>query len=179
MLPPSSDLPETLRPLRFLVSLRKLRTTQRTFIRPPCDRRKRAGPALGFLFGLAPGGVYLADRVAAFAVRSYRTFSPLPAGQADIGGVFSVALSRARSSRTGGRYPPPCPMVFGLSSRSKSGACPAKPRELYRKSPEMIRRQNPFFRPEPLPFSVPSQRLGRRSIFFSSLRRHASATSSV
>ncbi len=31
------------------------------------------------LFGLAPGGVYLAADVAAGAVRSYRTLSPLPA----------------------------------------------------------------------------------------------------
>ena len=31
-----------------------------------------------FLFGLAPGGVYLANFVAEIAVRSYRTFSPLP-----------------------------------------------------------------------------------------------------
>ncbi len=31
-----------------------------------------------FLFGLAPGGVYLALSVAVQAVRSYRTISPLP-----------------------------------------------------------------------------------------------------
>ena len=31
-----------------------------------------------FLFGLAPDGVYLARLVALAAVRSYRTFSPLP-----------------------------------------------------------------------------------------------------
>ena len=37
-----------------------------------------AGRAIGSLFGLAPGGVYPATRVAAGAVRSYRTFSPLP-----------------------------------------------------------------------------------------------------
>lgn len=42
-----------------------------------------------------------------------------------IGGSFSVALSRARDEtlakgvlRTGGRYPPPCPAVLGLSSES-------------------------------------------------------------
>ena len=43
-----------------------------------------------FLSGLAPGGVYPADPVASIAVRSYRTFSPLPCGH---GGLFSVALS--------------------------------------------------------------------------------------
>jgi len=31
------------------------------------------------LFGLAPGGVYPATGVTVGAVRSYRTFSPLPA----------------------------------------------------------------------------------------------------
>ncbi len=42
------------------------------------------------LFGLAPGGVYPANLVTKTAVRSYRTFSPLPSGE---GGIFSVALS--------------------------------------------------------------------------------------
>ena len=40
------------------------------------------------IFGLAPRGVCHAARVALCAVRSYRTFSPLPEG-----GLFSVALS--------------------------------------------------------------------------------------
>jgi hypothetical protein len=41
-----------------------------------------AGRANGFLFGLAPGGVYPATHVATRAVRSYRTLSPLPTWQA-------------------------------------------------------------------------------------------------
>ena len=45
------------------------------------------------LFGLAPGGVYLAVAVAGDAVRSYRTFSPLPASEKPAGGLLSVALS--------------------------------------------------------------------------------------
>ena len=44
----------------------------------------------GFLFGLAPGGVYLATLVTERAVRSYRTISPLPA---EAGGIFSAALA--------------------------------------------------------------------------------------
>ena len=44
------------------------------------------------LFGLASGGVYRAAPVASRAVRSYRTFSPLPV-LANVGGLFSVALS--------------------------------------------------------------------------------------
>ena len=50
------------------------------------DRIKRP------LFGLASGGVYRAAPVASRAVRSYRTFSPLPVF-ANVGGLFSVALS--------------------------------------------------------------------------------------
>ena len=45
---------------------------------------------LALLFGLAPGGVYLAIGVATNAVRSYRTISTLPALA---GGILSVALS--------------------------------------------------------------------------------------
>ena len=45
------------------------------------------------LFGLAPGGVYPATGVAAGAVRSYRTISPLPTRRSAAGGIFSVALS--------------------------------------------------------------------------------------
>ena len=44
------------------------------------------------LFGLAPHGVCPASGIAAAAVRSYRTFSPLPAS-CPAGGIFSVALS--------------------------------------------------------------------------------------
>jgi hypothetical protein len=46
------------------------------------------------LFGLAPHGVCPANRITAAAVRSYRTFSPLPVEAcAPTGGTFSVALS--------------------------------------------------------------------------------------
>ncbi len=51
-----------------------------------------AGRAIAPLFGLAPGGVCHAVPVTRNAVRSYRTFSPLPV-LADVGGMFSVALS--------------------------------------------------------------------------------------
>jgi len=49
------------------------------------------------LFGLAPDGVFRAVAVASDAVRSYRTFSPLPDPGfiRAIGGSFSVALSVA------------------------------------------------------------------------------------
>jgi hypothetical protein len=45
------------------------------------------------LFGLAPGGVCHAAAVTVGAVRSYRTFSPLPQPNECRGGMFSVALS--------------------------------------------------------------------------------------
>ncbi len=54
------------------------------------------GPGTTFadrLLGLAGGGVFPAGDVAAAAVRSYRTISPLPEPRKAIGRVFSVALS--------------------------------------------------------------------------------------
>lgn len=45
------------------------------------------------MLGLAGGGVYPAGDVAAAAVRSYRTISPLPVPRGAIGRVVSVALS--------------------------------------------------------------------------------------
>jgi len=58
--------------------------------------RLRERAALPSLFGFAPGVVCHAVSVAGHAVRSYRTFSPLPADvacAAKAGGSFSVALS--------------------------------------------------------------------------------------
>src|SRR5208282_4891903 len=60
------------------------RQGQRT--RPRGAWKRRAS----LLFGLAPGGACRAADVAARAVRSYRTLSPLPA---EAGGLLSVALS--------------------------------------------------------------------------------------
>ena len=68
----------------------------------------RANPKTSSLFGLAPCGVCPACRIAAAAVRSYRTFSPLPRRVAispprgneitkQRGGMFSVALSVSRA----------------------------------------------------------------------------------
>jgi hypothetical protein len=77
----------------------------------PEDRSARADASLAPpLFGLAPGGVCRAACVAARAVRSYRTVSPLPpvtplSGEGWGGGLFSVALSLG--STPAGRYPAP------------------------------------------------------------------------
>ena len=74
----------------------------------PESRAERVAPPL--LFGLAPRGVYPAVRIAPDAVRSYRTFSPLPPANR-VGGIFSVALS-VKSALSGPPRPlagtPPC-----------------------------------------------------------------------
>ena len=80
-------------------------------IGPMRDASLALGPRTPSLFGLAPCGVYPAPGLTAGAVRSYRTFSPLPqhrhcrtgepfrcSGDALIkrgsrGGIFSVALA--------------------------------------------------------------------------------------
>ena len=85
------------------------------------------------LFGLAPCGVCPARRITAPAVRSYRTFSPLPEPRGP-GGMFSVALSvesthSAKNARVGhppGRYPAHCSAEFGLSSRLSTSDRPVR-----------------------------------------------------
>jgi hypothetical protein len=52
-----------------------------------------SGQLRGFLFGLAPDGVFPATPLARRAVRSYRTFSPLPRFLRTTAVCFSVALS--------------------------------------------------------------------------------------
>jgi hypothetical protein len=77
-------------------------------------RTGRSGSAS--LFGLAPCGVLPATRVATGAVRSYRTFSPLPTvALAGDGGRYIFCATFLRVAPTG-RYPAHCPAEFGLSS---------------------------------------------------------------
>src|SRR5438093_10596013 len=90
------------------------------FSRTPVTRRlqrpnprARAGNPIALLFGLAPGGVCLADAVtrAAGELLPHRfTLTALA-----VGGLISVALVRGVSSP--GRSPAPCPVEPGLSSR--------------------------------------------------------------
>ncbi len=72
-----------------------------------------ADHAIGFLFGLASGGVCLAANVTARAVRSYRTLSPLPPR----GRRFAFCCT-IRGLTPPRRYLAPCPMKPGLSSTS-------------------------------------------------------------
>ena len=75
-----------------------------------CCTRQRVS-----LHGLAPDGVYHARSVASSAVRSYRTFSPLPACPFSAsGGLFSVALSLGLPPPGVTRHPDP--VEPGLSS---------------------------------------------------------------
>lgn len=83
--------------------------------------RKCAVPAGGlpFLFGFAPGGVYRAASVAGYAVRSYRTLSPLPRGaEGRAGGLLSVALSLGSPPPGVTRHP--ISVEPGLSSRRRT-----------------------------------------------------------
>ena len=73
--------------------------------RADAERQPGSGTPLPSLFGLAPCGVYHASDITGGAVRSYRTFSPLPRRESSYelpdvppkrgsrGGMFSVALA--------------------------------------------------------------------------------------
>ena len=77
----------------------------------------RLAARASLLFGFAPGGACLAADVAADAVRSCRTLSPLPAkGRrfAFCGAVPEIALA--------GRYPAPCPHGARTFLRPKATA---------------------------------------------------------
>jgi hypothetical protein len=113
-----------------------------------------AGRSGGFLFGLAPDGVFRAASLTLRAVRSYRTFSPSPPVRAG-GCLFSVALSvggfvpRTRVSLLSlmsKGYAASRPLVFGLSSpgsrRERFSALP-KPRASYRLDFEKSRKKRP------------------------------------
>src|ERR1035441_5936643 len=84
----------------------------------------RSGPLLGFLFGLAPDGVFRAASLALRAVRSYRTFSPLPPACADGGLIFCGTFRRkvfqlsacVYLNQTDLSYAASRPVEFGLSS---------------------------------------------------------------
>ncbi len=93
-------------------------------IKQPTRKLRTGRPITASLFGLAPCGVLPATRVATSAVRSYRTFSPLPAFA--LAGFGAASLSTCRwlyvfcatflQVTLTGRYPAHCPAEFGLSS---------------------------------------------------------------
>ena len=85
---------------------------------------RRRGPRLLPLFGLSPGGVYLASPVTRTAVRSYRTLSPLPRRGSPKGvargGLLSVALSLVSRPVAVSNHPGPAEP--GLSSPRRRAA---------------------------------------------------------
>ena len=87
------------------------------------------------LFGLAPGGVYRARRVAppAGALLPHRFTLTVRAALDGDARRFAFC-GTFPGLATGGRYPPPCPMAPGLSSRSLDAnrRSPGPLRTLYR-----------------------------------------------
>jgi hypothetical protein len=97
-------------------------------IKRPTRRLRTGRPDNVSLFGLAPCGVLPATRVTTGAVRSYRTFSPLPASA--LAGFGAAGLATCRwlcifcatflQVALTGRYPAHCPAEFGLSSHLRA-----------------------------------------------------------
>jgi len=87
----------------------------------------RAAPFFPSYLVLLRVGFTMPPRVTGGAVRSYRTFSPLPQRLlTPCGGIFSVALAVLQPSRCNpGRYPAHCPAESGLSSPEAVSPTPA------------------------------------------------------
>ena len=88
------------------------------------------------LFGLAPAGVYPATAVTGGAVRSYRTFSPLPdparpksCGPSAVCSLWHCPSPRSGRSRRAAprRYLATCPVEPGLSSTGMTRVATVRP----------------------------------------------------
>src|SRR5688500_17374994 len=91
--------------------------------RPTRRRRRAVGSPAGeaSLFGLAPCGVLPATRVATGAVRSYRTFSPLPDFALGPSGSGFVEASSDWTSLTDRPFGPAAPKLEARSAESEGG----------------------------------------------------------
>ena len=115
-------------PARAPPPLQTLRTETKNTVRNACSDGESSS-----LFGLAPCGVCPARGITAAAVRSYRTFSPLPRRRSksalrthndDEAVCFlwhfpsdqPTLATNARIGHPPGRYPAHCSAEFGLSS---------------------------------------------------------------
>jgi hypothetical protein len=137
----------------------------RHLLEPPChagpawDASLALGPRTSSLFGLAPCGVYPASVITAGAVRSYRTFSPLPLR----GAAFWTGPAAGRYVFCGtGR-----PRALKPASRTLSGTLPCGVRTFL---PRVLRAftQNSRQRPPGPPASVSLPRNVSLPIFPSS-----------
>ena len=124
---------------RTRVTARLMQPTRRLG-RAALSREPLRDPHSTSLFGLAPGGVCRAAPVTGGAVGSYPAVSPLPRGLPVRGSALSrrapFRLAARRSVFCGtllevtltGRYPAPCPVELGLSSRGPRAAGDHLPR---------------------------------------------------
>ena len=110
-----------------------------------------SGPLRGFLFGLAPDGVFRASALALGAVGFYPAFSPLPPGLADRRrfvfcgtirrkGLAALPPACVQSRNSGKGYAASRPMEFGLSSPGRSRRRPStlpEPSTAYRGTDRM------------------------------------------
>jgi hypothetical protein len=135
-------------------------------VKRPTRRLRTGRPDDVSLFGLAPCGVLPATRVTTGAVRSYRTFSPLPSyARRCLSACRRATEGKPRrpahrsAKREGGRYifcatvlqvaltgdyPAHCPLEFGLSSPRLHLSATAQPT-----SPILSRRNRPTLSGEP------------------------------
>ena len=101
---------------------------------PPGSWALSVSGALPSLFGLAPCGVYPATGITASAVRSYRTFSPLP-------GQWVPHISILRCGKSQSRRYILCgtgrPRAFTPASRTLSGTLPCGVRTFLSRQPSL------------------------------------------
>ena len=116
-----------------------------------CCKRQRMS-----LHGLAPDGVYHARSVTSSAVRSYRTFSPLPAHQFSAsGGLFSVALSLGLPPPGVTRHPDPVEPGLSSPRTARARAAAVRPSDSGRSIGSAGRPvKHPWSRPVTTEFSI-------------------------
>jgi hypothetical protein len=130
----------------------------------PARERARAAKAPSSLLGLAPGGVCRATRVAAGAVRSCRTLSPLPANGPSRPGGRSALCGTFPGVAPAGCCPAPCSRgarTF-LPRRSGSGRPAACASPQVGVAPSSSKAATAAIRPIVSASSAPSTRAGRK-----------------
>ena len=125
-------------PLRSSATYPEVSAIARAALPHRADAQPAPGssPRLPSLFGLAPCGVYPATGITAGAVRSYRTFSPLPGLAVQ---AYALRTNRARAeARTARRYVfcgTSRPRALKPASRTLSGTLPCGVRTFLPRQP--------------------------------------------